>query len=138
MVAAMLILQAQAITKQVSLAFIVDKYEEEVLCHVVPMEATHILLGKPWQYECKVTYDGVTPKPLSPKEDVASKATMHPKDSNFKQMLESFQDFYRKYIKWGLPPLRGIEYRIDFIMGTTLPNRATHKANPEESKEIQQ
>ncbi|RDY05369.1 hypothetical protein CR513_10808, partial [Mucuna pruriens] len=116
------------ITKQVSLAFVLGKYKDEVLCDVLPMEATHIVLGRPWEYDRKVTHNGVTNiftffhrgekvilKPLSlknmnkdqikmkmrrekekgknekrrkeknkeekRKEDVASKVTMHPKDS---------------------------------------------------------
>jgi hypothetical protein len=36
----------------------------------------------------------------------------------------------------GLPPLRGIEHQIDFILGATLPNRAPYYTNPEETKEI--
>ncbi|RDY07707.1 hypothetical protein CR513_08154, partial [Mucuna pruriens] len=35
---------------------------DEILCDVVLMEATHILLGKPWQFNRKVTHDGVTNK----------------------------------------------------------------------------
>ncbi|RDX70063.1 hypothetical protein CR513_50727, partial [Mucuna pruriens] len=27
------------------------KYNDEMLCDVVPMEATHILLGRPWQFD---------------------------------------------------------------------------------------
>ncbi|RDY11951.1 hypothetical protein CR513_03320, partial [Mucuna pruriens] len=46
----------------VSLAFIVRKYSDKVLCNVVPMEATHILLRRPWQFDYKVTHDGVTNK----------------------------------------------------------------------------
>ncbi|RDX71111.1 hypothetical protein CR513_49576, partial [Mucuna pruriens] len=70
-----------AITKQVSSAFALGKCEDQVLCDVVPMEETHILLGRPWQYDHRVTHDGVTNrfmfvhkeqkvtlKPLSPKE----------------------------------------------------------------------
>jgi len=49
------------------------------LCDVVPMETTHILLGRPWQYDKQVLHDGnkksfnfqghkVILKPLSPKE----------------------------------------------------------------------
>ncbi|RDX72351.1 hypothetical protein CR513_48179, partial [Mucuna pruriens] len=34
-------------TKQVSLAFTLGKYSNEVLCDIVPMEATQILLGRP-------------------------------------------------------------------------------------------
>ncbi|KAL4017179.1 hypothetical protein IC575_024855 [Cucumis melo] len=37
----------------------------------------------------------------------------------------------------GLPPLRGIEHQIDFIPGATLPNMATYRTNPTETKEIQ-
>ena len=31
----------------------------------------------------------------------------------------------------GLPPLRGIEHRIDFIPGAPLPNKAPYRVNPE-------
>jgi hypothetical protein len=37
----------------------------------------------------------------------------------------------------GLPPLRGIEHQIDLIPGTSLPNRAAYRTNPEETKKIQ-
>jgi len=33
--------------KQVLITFAIGKYKHEVLCDVVPMEATHILLGRP-------------------------------------------------------------------------------------------
>ncbi|RDX72137.1 hypothetical protein CR513_48421, partial [Mucuna pruriens] len=33
--------------------------EAMILCDVVPMEATHILLGRPWKFDRRVTYDGV-------------------------------------------------------------------------------
>jgi len=29
-----------------------------MLCDVVLIEATHILLGRPWQFDRKVLYDG--------------------------------------------------------------------------------
>ncbi|RDX79271.1 hypothetical protein CR513_40326, partial [Mucuna pruriens] len=54
---------------------------DEILCHVVPMEATHILLGRNSQFDRKVTHYRVTNsfffvhtrkkvilKPLSPRE----------------------------------------------------------------------
>ena len=34
----------------------------------------------------------------------------------------------------GLPPLRGIEHQIDFILDASLPNRPAYRANPTESK----
>ena len=42
--------------------FSIGRYEDELLCDVVPMQATHIILGRPWQYDKKVTYDGRTNK----------------------------------------------------------------------------
>ena len=50
------------VTNQVLVSLQIDKYEDEVLCDVVPMEATHILLGQPWQFDRRVTYDCYTNK----------------------------------------------------------------------------
>ncbi|MCR2848146.1 retropepsin-like aspartic protease, partial [Heyndrickxia coagulans] len=36
--------------KQVLGAFSIGKYHDEVLCDVVPMYASHIILGRPWQF----------------------------------------------------------------------------------------
>jgi hypothetical protein len=46
-------------TKQVVVLFSIGKYVDEVLCEVVPMQASHLLLGRPWQYDRKVIHDGV-------------------------------------------------------------------------------
>ncbi|RDX83660.1 hypothetical protein CR513_35396, partial [Mucuna pruriens] len=59
------------------------KYNDEILYDVVPIETTHILLGRLWQFDRKVTHDGVTNrfsfvhmrqkvtlKPLSPRESI--------------------------------------------------------------------
>ncbi|XP_073262489.1 uncharacterized protein [Populus alba] len=47
------------VTKQVVVPFSIGKYVDEVLCDVVPMQASHILLGRPWQYNRKAIRDGV-------------------------------------------------------------------------------
>jgi hypothetical protein len=36
-----------------------------------------------------------------------------------------------------LPPVRGIEHKIDLIPGASLPNHAAYRTNPDETKEIQ-
>jgi hypothetical protein len=69
------------VNKQVLINLTIGKYVDDVLCDVVPMEAGHILLGRPWQYDRKVHHDGYTNKfsyvhnshtiilvPLSPRE----------------------------------------------------------------------
>jgi hypothetical protein len=34
------------------------KYRDEVWCDVVSMDACHLLLGRPWQFDRKVHHDG--------------------------------------------------------------------------------
>jgi hypothetical protein len=50
------------VNKQVLVAFRIGKYEDEVMCDVVPMQAGHLLLGRPWQFDRQVKYDGFTNK----------------------------------------------------------------------------
>ncbi|XP_073367875.1 uncharacterized protein [Aegilops tauschii subsp. strangulata] len=52
-------------------------------------------------------------------------------------LLQEFQDVFPDELPPGLPPLRGIEHRIDLIPGAPLPNKAPYRVNPEETKEIQ-
>ncbi|XP_075086237.1 uncharacterized protein LOC142168958 [Nicotiana tabacum] len=39
--------------------------------------------------------------------------------------------------KESLPPLRGIENQIDFVLGSQIPNKPAYRSNPEETKELQ-
>ncbi|XP_071914031.1 uncharacterized protein [Coffea arabica] len=50
---------------------------------------------------------------------------------------QEYQDVFPEDIPNGLPPLRGIEHQIDFIPGSSLPNKAPYRTNPEETKEQQ-
>ena len=50
------------VTKQVLVAFWIGQYEDEVVCDVVPMQARHLLLGRPWQFDRRVKHDGFTNK----------------------------------------------------------------------------
>ena len=36
------------VIKQVLVSFHIGHYEDEILCDVVPMQAAHIILGRPW------------------------------------------------------------------------------------------
>jgi hypothetical protein len=46
-------------------------------------------------------------------------------------------DVFSSELPPNIPPLRGIEHKIDLVPGASLPNRAAYRANPEETKEIQ-
>ncbi|RDY12870.1 hypothetical protein CR513_02300, partial [Mucuna pruriens] len=47
------------VNRYVEVAFTLGRYEDKVLCDVVLMEATQLLLGRPWQFDRKVNHDGV-------------------------------------------------------------------------------
>jgi len=49
-----------AANHQLKVKFSIGKYEDSVLCDVVPMEACHILLGRPWQFDKKTMHNGLT------------------------------------------------------------------------------
>ncbi|KAF7826900.1 Transposon Ty3-G Gag-Pol polyprotein [Senna tora] len=42
----------------VLISFSIGKYKDEVLCDVVPMQASHLLLGRPWQFDRRTIHDG--------------------------------------------------------------------------------
>ncbi|GKV06983.1 hypothetical protein SLEP1_g18797 [Rubroshorea leprosula] len=69
------------VNKQVLVSFSIGRYKDEALCDVVLMHAEHLLLGRPWQYDRRVTHDGfknrysfvmegktITLAPLSPRQ----------------------------------------------------------------------
>lgn len=46
------------VTRQALISFSIGRYHDEILCDVVPMHASHILLGHLWQYDRCVIHDG--------------------------------------------------------------------------------
>jgi len=35
-----------------------EKYKDEIMCDIVPMDTWHLLLGRPWQYDRRTLHDG--------------------------------------------------------------------------------
>ena len=46
------------VSQQFQVEFKIGGYRDEILCDVIPMDVTHILLGRPWQFDRKVIHDG--------------------------------------------------------------------------------
>uniref|UniRef100_A0A2N9I515 CCHC-type domain-containing protein n=1 Tax=Fagus sylvatica TaxID=28930 RepID=A0A2N9I515_FAGSY len=129
------------VDRQVLVTFSIGKYLDEVLCDVVPMHAGHILLGRPWQYDRRVTHDGfknmysfvkggktIKLAPLTPSQVY---------EDQLKLQSEEFEHVFPKEMPNELPPIRGIEHQIDFVPGAAIPNRPAYRSNPEETKELQ-
>ncbi|WZY72224.1 hypothetical protein YC2023_004464 [Brassica napus] len=189
------------VATQVMVPLAIGKYEDEILCDVLPMEAGHILLGRPWQSDRRVIHDGYANKhtfefkgrktvlvPMTPKEvqvdqlqlqkkkeiDLSAESTkqlnFYAKSGDVKRslcsnlpillfiykeslltttniapeypselvnLLQEYQDVFPEDSPNGLPPVRGIEHQIDFVPGSTLPNRPAYRTNPVETKELQ-
>nr|KYP30990.1 hypothetical protein KK1_049336 [Cajanus cajan] len=45
-----------------SIPISIGKYKEEVLCDIMPLEVSHVLLRRPWQFDKKTIHDGLTNK----------------------------------------------------------------------------
>jgi hypothetical protein len=53
-------------------------------------------------------------------------------------LLQEYMDVFPSELPPGIPPLRGIEHKIDLVPGASLPKCAAYRANLEETKDIQQ
>ena len=72
---------------------------------------------------------------------VVLKCLQHPslKDlpPSVRALLHEFEHIFPEDGPQSLPPFRGIEHKIDFVSGASLPNRPTYRTNPMETKEIE-
>lgn len=48
------------VSKQCLVSLTLGTYINEVLCDVLEMDAFHLLLGRPWQYDRRTIYNGYT------------------------------------------------------------------------------
>jgi hypothetical protein len=52
-------------------------------------------------------------------------------------LLQEFEDEFPNEISSGLPPIQGIEYHINVVLGLAIPNRPAYRSNLKERKEFQ-
>ena len=80
-----------AVDKQCLVSITLGTYTDDILCDVLEMDACHLLLGRPWQYDKKTKHNGYTNTytlrhegkkkelvPLPPHKSVPPKATKPP------------------------------------------------------------
>ncbi|XP_057994324.1 uncharacterized protein LOC131174585 [Hevea brasiliensis] len=123
------------VTKQVIVPFSIEKYHDEIICDVVPMVATHLLLGHPWQFDRNVVHDGKKNKCIVLKD--GRTYTLLPISPSQMHEDQEFEDVFPNDLPSSFPPIRGIEHQIDLISSAPIPNRLEYRSNPEEIKEIQ-
>ena len=68
------------------------------------------------------------------KDDTPQANTSHTLPLVLSSLWQEFQDVFPDKLPPGLPPLGGIEHRIDLIPGAPLPNKAPYHVNPEKPR----
>nr|GEY20410.1 transposon Ty3-I Gag-Pol polyprotein [Tanacetum cinerariifolium] len=72
----------QSYSSSSSALFHCNKYTDELWCEVIPMDACHILLGRPWLYDRRVKHDGYRNTYSFKKDGVSiTLAPLNPKDA---------------------------------------------------------
>lgn len=46
------------VTEKSEVDFQIDRYQDKVICDIMPMDVCHVLLGRPWKFDSKVVHDG--------------------------------------------------------------------------------
>nr|KYP32246.1 hypothetical protein KK1_047114 [Cajanus cajan] len=119
------------------LEFSIGNYQDKVKCDVVPMEACHILLGRPWQFDKQTHHDGLTNKitfthkgkkfvihPLLPSQVIEDQAQMKTKrvynsyDHKSLKYLRGQGKLNKRHAKW-VEYLEQFPYVIKYKKGST-------------------
>jgi len=50
--------QQMLVNEKCQVEFQISQYKEKVLCDIMQMDTYHVLLGRLWQYDRRVNYDG--------------------------------------------------------------------------------
>ena len=67
---------------------------------------------------------------------VTMKTNMTDLPEEIQEMLSDFSDIVVDDLPNELPPRRDISHQIDFIPGSSLPNKATYRLTPQENEEV--
>ncbi|XP_022888907.1 uncharacterized protein LOC111404316 [Olea europaea var. sylvestris] len=117
-------------------------YKDQVLCDVVEMDACHLLLGRPWQFDQHSLHDGAKFETEMAESGVVYVLVGRSVDieqevsHRIRPLLEEFQEVFPEELPEGLPPLRDIQHQINLVPDATLPNRAHYRMSPTEHEEL--
>ncbi|GJX83545.1 RNA-directed DNA polymerase [Tanacetum coccineum] len=139
------------VSKRCLVQFSIGKsFKDEVWCEVIPMDAAHTLLVRPWQFDRNQNMTGsktltalrrmvlmktslyVFTLVFVEENEIISEAPLQ-----VQPLLREFVDVIPDYIPPGLPAMRDIQHCIDFIPGSVIPNRPAYQMNLKEFAELQ-
>nr|GEW99599.1 RNA-directed DNA polymerase [Tanacetum cinerariifolium] len=155
-------------------------YEDKIWYDVIPMDACHVLLGRPWLFDRQVMHDGypntysfnhnnkkivltlMSPVTTSTKHPQPLSTLLKAEEQEYysiidfilmgldetednppltpnpyiQSLLQSYNHVFPAEIPSGLPLLRTIQHKIDFLPGSVLPNKPAYHSNPQQTDEM--
>ncbi|KAI4365338.1 hypothetical protein MLD38_021331 [Melastoma candidum] len=99
------------VTQRARVSFSIGKsYQDEVACDVIPMDACHLLLGRPWQFDRRAQHDGyrntysihigekkVTLMPLTSQPTIATQDRLSDQPLKGVQLVRAIQEGEKAY-----------------------------------------
>nr|GMD68104.1 Zinc finger, CCHC-type [Ipomoea batatas] len=113
-------------------------YEDTIVCEVIDMDACHILLGRPWQFDVDATHHGrqnVWKEFLNEARKSKIILVLVAKEGKFEtnvipgelhSLLKEFSDVVPEDLPDGLPPLHDIQHQIDLVPAEFAYNNSVH------------
>ncbi|XP_074302910.1 uncharacterized protein LOC141637245 [Silene latifolia] len=128
-------------------------YKDEILYDVVPMDACHLLLGRPWEFDKNSIHQGRS-NTYSFKQEMVKEMQQeqrvlillskeiledveHQLPAEVRPLLEQYQDVFPAELPSGLFLLRGIENQIHLVPEFILPNMPAYRCDPNDIRELQ-
>eukprot|EP00253_Pinus_taeda_P015626 PITA_15626 len=124
------------VDEQCEVEFHIGKYQDKVVCDIMPMDVCHILLGRPWQYDQKIKENKVNYAIVRRTRTVLLNTEKLELPTEIQELLEEFKDIVVDDLPDKFPPKRSISHNIDFIPGASLPNKATYRMSLKYNEEI--
>ena len=87
------------VNKQAIIKFSIGKYQDEILCDVVPMQACHLFLGRPWQFDSDAQHSGRTNKysfVVNRKKYILNPLTPYQVSEDYRVMRELREKYQRE------------------------------------------
>nr|GEW73438.1 hypothetical protein [Tanacetum cinerariifolium] len=109
-------------------------YKDDVWCEVIPMDATHILLGRPWQFDRKTKHDGFQNTYSFKKDGVNITLVLfdsrqaQPEGSNLFMKKTGFKEL----MKTSPYVFILVVVAENEIISSAIPNRPAYRMNPKE------